>query len=63
MLGRRAEGHEFDAAYWGRNLRQTVRFTDAVSGLLELRRVDLRRIGSASHSAAISAADRAIHRS
>ena len=29
------EGHEFDAAYWGRNLRQTVRFTDAVSGLLE----------------------------
>ena len=35
MLGRRAEGHEFDAAYWGRNLRRTVRFTDAVSGLLE----------------------------
>ena len=35
VLGRRAEGHEFDAAYWGRNLRQTVRFTDAVSQLLE----------------------------
>ena len=35
VLGRRAEGHEFDAAYWGRNLRQTVRFTDAVSELLE----------------------------
>ena len=35
VLGRRAEGHEFDAAYWGRNLRQTVRFTDAVSRLLE----------------------------
>jgi acyl transferase domain-containing protein/acyl carrier protein len=35
VLGRRTEGHEFDAAYWGRNLRQTVRFTDAVSRLLE----------------------------
>ena len=35
MFGRRAEGREFDAAYWGRNLRQTVRFTDAVGGLLE----------------------------
>ena len=35
VLGRRAEGHEFDAAYWGRNLRQTVRFTDTVSQLLE----------------------------
>src|ERR1700730_7169289 len=33
VLGRRANGHEFGAAYWGRNLRQTVRFTDAVSGL------------------------------
>ena len=31
MLGRRAEGHEFDAAYWGRNMRQTVCFTDAVT--------------------------------
>ena len=35
VLGRRAEGHEFDASYWGSNLRQTVRFTDAVSGLLD----------------------------
>jgi phthiocerol/phenolphthiocerol synthesis type-I polyketide synthase B len=35
VLGRRANGHEFGAAYWGRNLRQTVRFTDAVSGLLK----------------------------
>ena len=35
VLGCRAEGHEFDAAYWGRNLRETVRFTDAVGGLLE----------------------------
>ena len=54
MLGRRAEGHEFDAAYWGRNLRQTVRFTDAVSGLLERWCVDLRRVRSPSHSAALS---------
>ena len=35
VLGRRAAGHEFGAAYWGCNLRQTVRFTEAVSGLLE----------------------------
>ena len=35
VLGRRSEAHEFDAAYWGHNLRQTVRFTDAISGLLE----------------------------
>ena len=35
MLGRRAEGREFDAAYWGCNLSRTVRFTDAVSQLLE----------------------------
>ena len=35
VLGRRAEGHEFDAAYWGSNLRRTVRFTDAVGGLLD----------------------------
>ena len=34
-LGRRAEGCEFDAAYWGRNLRETVRFTDAVCQLFE----------------------------
>jgi phthiocerol/phenolphthiocerol synthesis type-I polyketide synthase B len=34
VLGRRAEGHEFDANYWGRNLRETVRFTDAINGML-----------------------------
>jgi acyl transferase domain-containing protein len=35
VFGRRADGREFDAAYWGRNLRQTVRFKDAMSRLLE----------------------------
>lgn len=35
VAGRRIEGHEFDAAYWGRNLRQPVRFADAARGLLE----------------------------
>jgi len=35
VLGRRAQGHEFNAAYWGRNLRETVRFTDAVRQMLE----------------------------
>jgi acyl transferase domain-containing protein/acyl carrier protein len=34
VLGRRAEGTEFDAAYWGRNLRDTVHFTDATRDLL-----------------------------
>jgi acyl transferase domain-containing protein/acyl carrier protein len=35
VLGRRARGQEFDAGYWGRNLRDTVRFTDAINGLLD----------------------------
>ena len=35
VLGRPAEGREFDAIYWGRNMRQPVRFTDAVAGLLD----------------------------
>src|SRR5262249_2994498 len=35
VLGRRAEGYEFDAGYWGRNLRETVRFTDAINGMLD----------------------------
>jgi len=34
VLGRRAEGKDFDAEYWGRNLRQPVRFLDAVNRLL-----------------------------
>ena len=34
VLGRRAGGRELDGAYWGRNLRQPVRFTEAVSALL-----------------------------
>ncbi len=35
VLGRRAQGSDFDAAYWGRNLREPVRFADAVNGLLD----------------------------
>jgi phthiocerol/phenolphthiocerol synthesis type-I polyketide synthase B len=35
VLGGRAEGSEFGAAYWGRNLREPVRFADAVNGLLD----------------------------
>lgn len=35
VLGRRANGRELDAAYWGNNLRQTVRFTEATSQILE----------------------------
>ncbi len=35
VLARRVEGAELDAAYWGRNMRQPVRFTAAVERLLE----------------------------
>ena len=35
VLARVASGSEFDAAYWGRNMRQPVRFTDTVAKLLE----------------------------
>ncbi len=35
VFGRRSEGSEFEPSYWGRNLRETVRFTDAIIGLLE----------------------------
>jgi acyl transferase domain-containing protein/acyl carrier protein len=35
VLGARYEGARLDAAYWGRNLRETVRFTDAVNALLD----------------------------
>jgi phthiocerol/phenolphthiocerol synthesis type-I polyketide synthase B len=34
VLGRRAQGSEFGAAYWGRNLREPVLFSEAVNGLL-----------------------------
>jgi myxalamid-type polyketide synthase MxaE and MxaD len=34
VLGRRAEGEEFGAAYWGRNLRERVRFAECVQTLL-----------------------------
>ncbi len=34
VLGRVAAGPELDARYWGRNMRQPVRFTDAVSEML-----------------------------
>jgi acyl transferase domain-containing protein/acyl carrier protein len=35
VLARPAEGPEFDAGYWGRNMRQPVRFTDTVAKLLD----------------------------
>ncbi|RST05647.1 SDR family NAD(P)-dependent oxidoreductase [Streptomyces sp. WAC07149] len=35
VTGEWAEGSELDAEYWYTNLRQTVRFQDAVAGLLE----------------------------
>lgn len=35
VLGRTARGAEFDAAYWGRNMRQPVRFDACVSALLD----------------------------
>jgi len=35
VLGGRAEGSDFDALYWGRNLRDPVRFADAVNELLD----------------------------
>jgi acyl transferase domain-containing protein/acyl carrier protein len=34
LLGRRADGGEFDAAYWGRNLRWPVRFDTVIDALL-----------------------------
>ncbi|MBI5722134.1 MAG: type I polyketide synthase [Burkholderiales bacterium] len=35
VLGRAAAGSEFDAAYWGRNMRQPVRFDACVAALLD----------------------------
>ena len=35
LLGRAAQGHEFDAAYWGRNLCEPVRFETCVSQFLD----------------------------
>jgi acyl transferase domain-containing protein/acyl carrier protein len=35
VLARRAEGHEFDAGYWARNLRQPVMFTQTVGKLVD----------------------------
>jgi phthiocerol/phenolphthiocerol synthesis type-I polyketide synthase B len=35
VLGRRAQGGEFGDTYWGRNLRETVLFSEAVNGLLD----------------------------
>ena len=35
VLGGRAQAGDFDAVYWGRNLREPVRFADAVNGLLD----------------------------
>ena len=35
LLARPAEGREYDAAYWARNMREPVRFADCVTGLLD----------------------------
>jgi acyl transferase domain-containing protein len=35
VTGRVHEGRDFDAAYWGRNLRETVRFAEAMDRLVE----------------------------
>ena len=35
VLGRRAPGSEFDAAYWGRNLREPVLFADALGSVVD----------------------------
>ena len=35
VFARKAEGREFDAGYWARNLRQPVMFSKAVSALIE----------------------------
>ena len=35
VLGRLAQGDEFDAAHWGRNLRQPVRFDTCIDALLQ----------------------------
>ena len=35
VLGGRARGSEFGASYWGRNLREPVRFADAVNEMLD----------------------------
>jgi acyl transferase domain-containing protein len=45
VTGLPAAGPELDADYWGRNLRQTVRFADAVGGLLERRHEVFLEIG------------------
>lgn len=36
VTGQLIDGEELDAAYWGRNLRQTVRFTDAMATAVDL---------------------------
>ncbi|HEU4713548.1 MAG TPA: type I polyketide synthase [Pyrinomonadaceae bacterium] len=33
--GKRVSGHELDAAYWKRNLRETVRFADGMKAILD----------------------------
>ena len=35
VLGRQARGDDFNAAYWGRNLREPVLFADSLNGLLD----------------------------
>lgn len=35
LFGRRAQGSEFDAVYWGRNLREPVRFESCIAHLLD----------------------------
>lgn len=34
VLARRADGAEFDASYWGRNMRRPVRFMDSIGAML-----------------------------
>jgi acyl transferase domain-containing protein len=35
VTGTQATGREFDAKYWGSNIRQTVRFADAIQSMLD----------------------------
>jgi phthiocerol/phenolphthiocerol synthesis type-I polyketide synthase B len=35
VLGRSADGTEFDGSYWARNLREPVRFADGINALLD----------------------------
>jgi polyketide synthase 12 len=35
VTGQASDGHEYDAAYWTRNVRQTVRFADAASAAVD----------------------------